>query len=472
MGLRYLEITGGNPLCGEITVQGSKNAALPILAACMLGDGPCIIRNCPRISDILDLQILMERLGCSIKREGDMLHLDCKKVTGYEIIGAEAARIRSSVLFLGALLGKMGKAVLPYPGGCAIGARPIDLHIAALEKLGVQFESSAAADCVCASCKRLHGGNITLAYPSVGATENVILAAVMAEGVTILKNAAREPEIDELCAFLNLRGAKIRRCGNGTICICGVKRLRPVSWHLRSDRIVTGTYLLAVMAAGGRIHVRHAATRDLQALFPVLVQMGARLKVTDDSIMLESDCSKWTVNRMNAGRKYLCQNALDSDMNMGYARQGVVDLVPGYACRAVPYIETAPYPGFPTDLQSPLMAVLCLADGKSVICENVFESRFRTAAELAKMGACIETDGHCACIYGQKQLCGAVLDAPDLRGGAALVAAALAANGTTKIYNIEYIERGYEDICRDLQGLKAIIQKGEDEWGKEPEEKK
>lgn len=458
MGLRYLEITGGNPLCGEITVQGSKNAALPILAACMLGDGPCTIRNCPRISDVQDLQILMERLGCSIKREGNLLHLDCKNMTGCEIIGAEAARIRSSILFLGALLGKMGKAVLPHPGGCAIGARPIDLHIAALEKLGVQFESGAAADCVCASCKRLHGGNITLAYPSVGATENVILAAVLADGVTVLKNAAREPEIDELCAFLNLRGAKIRRCKNGTIHICGVKHLRPVCWHLRSDRIVTGTYLLAVMASGGKIRIRQAASKDLRALFPVLAQMGAKLEVTDDSIVLETGNIKrdacWT----------------ESVFTTAYACQEVLNLETGYACRAVPYIETAPYPGFPTDLQSPLMAALCLADGKSVICEKVFESRFRTAAELAKMGACIGTDGHCACIYGQKQLCGAVLEAPDLRGGAALVAAALAAKGTTKIYNIEYIERGYEDICRDLRCLRATIQKGEDEWGKEPEE--
>lgn len=432
MGLRYLEITGGNPLCGEITVQGSKNAALPILAACLLGEGPCVIKNCPRISDIADLQILMHRLGCEVKREQDQLIFDNQNLCGCEINGAEAVRIRSSVLFLGALLGKMGKAVLPYPGGCAIGARPIDQHLMALERLGVRF--SFQGERICAVCEKLHGSEITLDCPSVGATENVILTAVMAEGQTILRNAAQEPEIEELCAFLNQRGAKICRTQEGTIYICGVSSLHPVKWRLRSDRIVAGTYLLAVMAAGGSLHMHQVMSEDLNALFPILKKMGARLEYTKDSVKLE------------------------------YPQGG--------SYRAIPYIETAPYPGFPTDLQSPLMAVLCRAAGRSVICETVFESRFRTAKELRKMGAEIQTEGRCACIYGHCCFRPAQVEAPDLRGGAALVIAALAANGTSRISNIEYIERGYEDICRDLNSLGAKMQKGEIHEEKDQEKKK
>lgn len=431
IGLRYLEITGGNPLFGEITVQGSKNAALPILAACLLGESPCVIKNCPRITDIADLQILMQRLGCEIKSEQDRLILDSQNLCGYEITGEEAVRIRSSVLFLGALLGKMRKAVLPYPGGCAIGVRPIDQHLMALEQLGVRFFCEKGQ--ICAACEKLHGGEITLDCPSVGATENVILAAVMAEGQTILKNAAQEPEIKELCAFLNQRGAKICCTQDGVIHICGVNSLHPVEWRLRSDRIVAGTYLLAVMAAGGRLHMHQVESEDLNALFPILKKLGARLDYTKDSVILE------------------------------YPQGG--------AYQAIPYIETSPYPGFPTDLQSPLMAVLCRAEGRSVICETVFENRFRTAKELRKMGAEIRTEGKCACIYGKNCFHPAWVEAPDLRGGAALVIAALAANGTSRISNLEYIERGYEDICRDLNCLGAKMQKGEIHEEKDQEKK-
>lgn len=441
MGLRYLEITGGNPLYGELAVQGSKNAALPILAACLLGEGPCMIENCPSISDVLDLQCLMGRLGCRIQKDGNSVLIDGRNACGYTIKGREAARIRSSILFLGALLGKMGKAVLPHPGGCAIGERPIDIHMEALQKLGAVFSfdntnlcdrentvsevyevhagcrDETAAEVITAYANRLKGACITLAYPSVGATENVILAAVMAEGITVLKNAAREPEIDELCAFLNLRGAKILRLSDGAIRICGVKKLCPVKWQLRSDRIVTGTYLLSAAAAGGKLRIRNAVIHDIEALLPILHQMGAQLECRRNSILIEMK----------------------------------------KRCRAIPYLETAPYPGFPTDLQSPLMAVLSVACGKSMICETVFENRFRTADELKKMGACIAVKNRCACICGRERLYGTDLEAPDLRGGAALVTAALAAEGTSRIYKSSYIERGYEDICRDLGGLGAEI---------------
>lgn len=418
MGLRYLEITGGVPLGGEIAIQGSKNAVLPILAACMLGDGPCVIKNCPKIGDVDDLLVLLGQLGCQAEREDNTVRIDGVGMNRFEVDGREAARIRSSILFLGPLLGKMGKAVLPLPGGCAIGKRPIDLHLTALEQLGAQFQIIAEAR-VSAKVQGLCGAAISLAFPSVGATENIILAAVLAKGETVICNAAREPEIDELCAFLNMRGAQIERDRNGNIRICGVKRLRPVTWQLRADRIVTGTYLLAVMAAGGQIRITNFPQGDLDALLPVLRQMGAQFWADTAGFCLEAKGE----------------------------------------CLPVPYLETAPYPGFPTDLQSPLMAVLCRARGKSVICERIFESRFKTASELRKMGAWIDTDGSLACIYGREALHGAVLEAPDLRGGAALVLASLAASGKTWIYQTEYIERGYEDICRDLQMLGAKIQK-------------
>lgn len=435
MGLDCLEVTGGRKLFGELTVQGSKNAVLPILAACMLGEGPCCIYNCPSIRDVRDFKILMERLRCKVKWEKDCMTVDCGELCGYEIIGTEAARIRSSVLFLGALLGRMNKVVIPWPGGCVIGERPIDLHIAALMQLGAGFKIDPDADCIAAEAERLHGNHISFSYPSVGATENAILAAVMADGITVLQNAAQEPEIEELCSFLNKRGAKICRTGYGTIQICGVKHLRPVSWHLRSDRIVTGTYLCAVMAAGGELRIRNAVTSDLQSLCQVLKKMGAEIKCQRNSLILT--CTE--------------------------------------RARAVPFIRTAPYPGFPTDLQSPLMAVLATADGHSTICETVFENRFRTVDELRKMGACIETRDSYALIYGKKQIFGRALTAPDLRGGAALVVAALSAEGTSYICQTEYIDRGYEDICRDLGSLGAgirKIQKGECTWEKEPEEEK
>ena len=426
MSLRYLEIAGGTPLRGEITIQGSKNAALPILAACLVGEGPCTIQNCPEIGDVEDLLRLMEQLGCKTQREGNAVRIDSSMMDGFEIEGPEAARIRSSILFLGPLLGKMGKAVLPMPGGCAIGERPIDLHLCALQSLGAQIcieeTGRNGRKRIMSHAQRLCGGEIYLSFPSVGATENTILAAVQADGETVLHNAAREPEIDELCAFLKLRGARIDRLADGSIRIDGGAHLRPVVWRLRADRIVTGTYLLAAMASGGRITVTNFPHGDLDALLDVLERMGGRMEKSGGSMCVAAE------------RKL----------------------------RAVPYVETAPYPGFPTDLQSPLMAVLCLAEGTSVICEKVFESRFRTVPELIKMGACIGIQENCACITGREWLSGAVLEAPDLRGGAALVIAAVCAHGCTVIRRTEYIERGYEDICRDFGKLGAKLRLMED----------
>jgi len=413
MALAFLEVAGGAPLCGEIEIQGSKNAVLPVLASCMLGDGLCVIENCPAIGDVDDLLRMMEMLGCSAVREGSTVRIDASAMEGYEIDGAEAGRIRSSILFLGPLLGKMGRAALPLPGGCAIGARPVDLHLETLRRLGAEFE---VGDKILAWTGTLRGCRIVLSFPSVGATENAVLAAVLAEGETVIANAAQEPEIDELCSFLNLRGARIARREDGALQIRGVRRLKPVRYRMHADRIVAGTYLLAVAAAGGDVYIRNFPHGQLDAVLHVLREMG---------MSVSAKC-------------------------MGLR-------VCGRAKYPVARVTTAPYPGFPTDLQSPLMAVLSGVKGRSCICEQIFESRFRTADELKKMGARILVDGNCAWIDGAPPLHGARLAAPDLRGGAALVIAALASRGQSVIGGTEYIERGYEDICRDLAGLGADI---------------
>ncbi|MCD7745059.1 MAG: UDP-N-acetylglucosamine 1-carboxyvinyltransferase [Lachnospiraceae bacterium] len=467
---KTLEIAGGRPLIGEITVQGSKNAALPILAASLLGDGPCVIENCPRIQDVEDTLTLLHQLGCQTSRNGSTVTVNASEAGGASICCPEASRIRSSVLFLGALLGKMGKAVLPYPGGCAIGRRPIDLHLDALRVLGVRFYDTAskknalacdgsadmtlvnAAACdgtadkasekasacdgtadmtsgkasacsengaalpgrIIAEASRLRGGTIRLAMPSVGATENSILAAVCAEGETRIENAALEPEVEELCAFLRLRGAEIMRNADGSIRIWGKRFLTPARYRLGADRVVAGSYLLAVAACGGCVRFHNLPSDQLRVPIEVFRFMGGTV---------EEDGTA-------------CVNA---------------------RLRAVPYLETAAYPGFPTDLQSPLMAALCMAQGVSRIRERIFENRLNTAAQLNRMGARIATEGALARIEGPARLVGTDVRAPDLRGGAALAAAGLAACGRTVIDGYEYIARGYEDICRDFGRLGADI---------------
>ncbi len=416
--MAYLEIAGGRPLYGEITVQGSKNAALPILAACILGDGPCLIENCPRIQDVEDTIAILRTLGCRVKQDGHTVTVDASGLEKDTIYGTEAARIRSSILFLGALLGRMGKAVLPHPGGCAIGSRPIDLHQQALEKLGVHFctpeKEQADHDRICAEAPHLCGGSITLAVPSVGATENAILAAVCADGTTVIRHAALEPEVEELCDFLRARGAGISRDADQSLRICGVKTLSPVRFTLPADRIVAGSYLLAAASCGGCVRVRNLPFSQLEALLAVLKKMGT--EISGDGIVHAE------LPLLAAGE-----------------------------------VRTAPYPGFPTDLQSPLMSALSTAKGVSRIRETVFENRFHTAGQLNKMGARIRVSGNLARIEGIGRLHGATVEAQDLRGGAALVQAALTASGRTVLDGYEYIARGYEDICRDYRSLGADI---------------
>ncbi len=412
--MKHITITGGKPLYGQIKIQGSKNAALPILTSCILGNGVCRIDNCPCISDVDVTLRMLKTAGCRVSRGGSTVTVDASQITCCEVPENEASRIRSSILFLGALTGRCRTASLPFPGGCAIGERPVNLHIGALEKLGVCFEDTGRLE---ADGRGLRGARVTLPFPSVGATENVILAAVLAPGKTLIQNAALEPEIDELCEFLNLRGARTVRKPDGSILIEGVRTLGPVRYSIKPDRIVAGTYLFAAAAAGGKIRICGLPAAGLENPLAVLKKMG--MKITAENSFCEIDSP------------------------------GII--------RAVPYLETAPYPGFPTDLQSPLLAALSEARGESLIRERIFENRFRVVPELIRMGAKIKEEKDCVRICGSQSLHGASVAATDLRSGAALVIAGLAARGATKVGGLEYIERGYENICRDLSLLGAEI---------------
>lgn len=413
--MRYLEIEGGRLLQGEISIQGSKNAVLPILAGCIPGDGVCKIENCPRISDVEETLALMSELGCQVRREGHTVWIDASEIEKCELNVRKASGIRSSVLFLGALLGKMEKAVLPLPGGCAIGSRPIDLHLQVMEALGAVVRRE---DKIHASARELTGCRIRLPFPSVGATENAVLAAVQARGDTWIENTAREPEIDALCRFLNVRGARISRTPDGGLWIGGGRPLHGAQFRMDADRIVAGTYLLAAAATGGQVTLRNAPCDELGALIGVLRQMGVTVQHQQDALLLISDAQ----------------------------------------LNSLSMVETAPYPGFPTDLQSPLMAALCRAEGRSVIRETIFESRFNTIGQLEKMGARISRSQERAVVTGVPYLRSAAVKAPDLRGGAALVIGALQARGRSIIEGVEYISRGYEDISKDLRQLGALIQ--------------
>lgn len=413
--LDYLEIEGGSPLCGEVRIQGSKNAVLPILSAALLNPGITVIDNCPDISDVKAMLEILKGYGCRTHREGDSLVLNAEQLHSGRAPEDYAGVMRSSIMLLGSLLARLGEAFLPYPGGCVIGERPIDLHLTALRKMGARLREEPEG--LKAVCARPQGADISLPFPSVGATENIILLAVRAEGDTLLQNAAREPEIVELCRFLNCMGAKIKGAGTSVIRIRGVKTLHEIRYRIMPDRIVAGTYMFLAAAAGGKILLRDVPFEQLEAVRHILKRMGIRQERSGKSLLL------WCPAR----------------------------------CRGGIQVCTSPYPGFPTDLQSPLTAALCLADGESMIEERIFEARFKVVKELQKMGADIRIDGSRACIRGVERLKGEVLEAEELRGGAALCVAAAAAEGTSRIYQYHYIARGYENIIRDLNDLGVVV---------------
>lgn len=413
-----LVINGSKRLTGEIEVHGSKNSVLPILAACVLSQGENIIHNCPILSDVdAALKILVE-LGCKVKREEHTVCVDSSGVNGFEISDSLMREMRSSVIFLGAILGRTGKAVLSTPGGCEIGLRPIDMHISAMEQLGAEvFEEHGRLHFECKN--GLHGARVILPFPSVGATENIMIASCVARGTTVITNAAREPEISDLADFLNGCGAKIHGAGDSTIIIDGVERLTATTHTVIPDRIAASTYLLAGAITHGRVCIKEIIPAHLGALIPVLKQSGCDISVSNRWICISS---------------------------------------PPRLSR-VKTVRTMPYPGFSTDVQAPLTAMLSVADGTSVVVENIFECRYKHVSELIRLGAKINVEGRTAVIEGVPYLTGASVVSPDLRGGFALVIAGLAAKGETVISGVEHIDRGYENPEKLLSALGADVKR-------------
>ncbi len=415
-----IEVIGGKQLKGELKIQGSKNAALPVIAATILNKGVSKLKNCPKILDVYHMVTILEELGCKTSWDQNTLIVDSTKANITHVSEDSVRKMRSSILFLGAILGRFQEVTIAYPGGCSIGKRPIDFHLNAIKKMNVTQEFMGEDNSIihCYTDKII-GNDIFLEFPSVGATQNAILTAVLSEGVTRIFNTAREPEVIEVCNYLIEAGARICGKGSSFIEIEGVKKLHDVEFTLSSDRIVAGTYMVAVAAAKGDVTLLNAPCKHLDSTIRTLRRLGCDIVVGDNVIKI-------------------CSNK----------RPLAIDV-----------LKTQPYPGFPTDMQSQLLAALCIADGKSTIIEEIFESRYQIVNELKKMGADIslDKDAIIANVTGVERMHGAVLKANDLRGGAALVIAGLAAEGTTVVHEAAYIERGYEDICRDLSAIGAKI---------------
>lgn len=410
-----IEVTGKNPLHGEIRIQGSKNAALPILAATILNKGITVLHNCPRIKDVTYMISILESIGCKARWDENILILNSTWISSYDIPVKYGSKMRSSIVLLGSLLGRMKKAEASYPGGCVIGKRPIDLHIKALRTMNVDIREEDERF-ICTT-EELRGSVVSFDKPSVGATENVIMAAVMAKGTTRIIHGAKEPEISELCKFLRAMGARVKGEGTDEIIIEGVEELHDAEYTIVSDRIVAGTYILGAMATKGNITIRDFPSIQLSYFLNMIKEMG---------VFWEAD-------------------------------ENEIRIIQTENLKPVSYIETSPYPGFPTDLQSQLMAVLTIIPGISFVRETIFEERFKVAVQLEKLGAGIHIQENLAVIKGSPGLSGGEVYAQELRGGAALVIAGLIADGKTVIYDSEYIERGYEDICRDFSLLGADI---------------
>ncbi|WP_338114480.1 UDP-N-acetylglucosamine 1-carboxyvinyltransferase [Tissierella carlieri] len=408
-------INGGNRLTGEISISGAKNAVLPILAATVIGGNKSIISNIPNLRDVEIMKEILIALGCDVDGTGSTMVIDSKPLNQIIVPEELVREMRSSIIFMGAMLARTGEVIISYPGGCEIGPRPIDLHLKALRNMGAEIEESHGH--LYCKAEGLKGADIQLDYPSVGATENIILAGVTAEGTTIIRNAAREPEIIDLQNYLNKSGARISGAGTSVITIEGVKDLRDVTHSIISDRIVTGTIMTAAAITGGDIIINNVIVDHV---------IGIIAKMKEAGVMIYSNGTSMKVT--------------------GPRRINPIEM-----------LQTLPYPGFPTDMQAQMMALLSIANGTSIISETVFENRFKHAEELTRMGANIKTFGRVAVISGVKELTGAKTTAKDLRGGAALTLAGLVARGTTEVYNIHHIERGYEDLHLMLQKLGADI---------------
>ena len=410
------------PLSGEVTLSGAKNAVLPILCACLLTDEQCVIKGVPPLSDVFILLDIIKKTGAKAEYNQITQEVTIKAeyTAGDMSEENEAVKMRASFLVMGPLLSRNGFVKLPLPGGCPIGSRPVDLHLKGFEKLGAKIKQEfGAAE---AKASKLKGGHIYLDFPSVGATENIIMAAALSEGVTVIENAALEPEIMDLINFMNKMGAGVFCLGNGTIKVTGVKKLHGAEHTVIPDRIEAGTFMAAAAITNGDITIKNAVYGHIKPAAAKLEECGMCVENSPDGLRVYSVGKRKAFN-----------------------------------------IKTMPFPGFPTDMQAIFMSIMTIAKGTSMVTETVFENRFLQASEMKRMGADIKTDGRVAVVEGVKKLTGSKVKAPDLRAGAALIITALAAEGSTEIGDIYHIERGYSNIEQKLKALGADIQKVEEE---------
>lgn len=417
--MQYYLVEGGKPLHGSIPISGAKNSVLPILAATLLTGGRTILHNCPDLRDVRSALEILEHLGCRTRRQGSDILVDSSGASRWDVPHALMREMRSSVIFLGPILARFGKARLSLPGGCEIGQRPIDLHLAALRRLGAEIREEGG-DILCRAGD-LRGREIILSFPSVGATENAMLTACACSGVTRIINAAREPEIADLQAFLQKAGADIGGSGESVITVSGGMPRRDVEHTILPDRIETATYLCAAAACGGEVTLTETQPEQVGTVLQCLSEAGCTVRTAGRSITLLAP------------------------ERLGHIAQ----------------VRTMPYPGFPTDAQAPLMAAACTGQGASVFLETIFENRYRHVSELARMGADIRVSGRTALVNGAA-LHGASVRCTDLRGGAALVIAALAARGESRIEDITHIDRGYEYLAEKLTALGGSIRRLEE----------
>ncbi len=415
--MKQYMIKGGTPLKGEVFIGGAKNAALGIIVAAIMANEPVTIENLPDVDDVKVLLDAIEGIGAIVERfDRHTVRINGALISDVNVDDDYIRKIRGSYYLVGALLGKYKKAVVALPGGCQIGSRPIDQHLKGFEQLGATVTIHNAL--IDASAEQLVGSHIYLDCPSVGATINIMMAACLANGKTIIENAAKEPHIVDVANFLNSMGANIKGAGTDTIRIRGVEKLHGSEYSIIPDQIEAGTYMMAAAATGGDVYIRNVIPKHLEAISAKLIEIGAKVEEYDDCV-----------------RVY-------TDKRLGYAN-----------------VKTMPYPGFPTDMQPQMVTLLALSEGVSIVTETIFETRFKYVGELRRMGSNINVEGNVAIITGVEGFSGATVSAPDLRAGAALVIAGLAAEGFTTVEEIQYIERGYENFEEKLRGLGGIIEK-------------
>lgn len=416
--MQKLVVNGGKRLRGEIDLQGAKNSALPILSAVLLCDGESILHNCPCLTDIYSALRILNSLGCRCSFSENTAVIKCDGILKNEIKEELMREMRSSIIFLGAMLGRMKECTVSYPGGCELGSRPIDMHLDAFRKMGADIKEEYGK-IICRVRNKIHGAKISLAFPSVGATENIMLCAVLADGETVINNAAREPEICDLAGYLRRCGAKIKGDGESRIIINGVKKLSGCEYDIMPDRIAGATYLSAAAATGGEIILKKSCVNAMESFISMLESAGCSINIFENNVYLRS----------------------------------------GAALKAIKLIKTMPYPGFPTDAQAILMSALLKAKGTSVFEENIFDCRYRHTDALIKMGADIRVIGKTAVVEGVSRLYGASVEATDLRGGASMVIAGLSADGESVITGLHHIDRGYENFEKALSCLGADIKR-------------